>query len=128
MASVRATRIAAIDEFGSGSAALSAAKVAIEKLELKLGAPSQADLLTVRGLQTFRMQLGAAGITFENPRGDLANAALKGLDLSWLNPLLPDLTLAGRVAEAALTLSAPTAKTLDVQASAPLIVQGLSLK
>ncbi len=105
-----------------------AAHVAVEKLDLKLGAPAQADVLVVSGLQTFRLQLGADGLTFENPRGDLATAALKGLDLAWLNPFLPELTVEGRVANAALTLSAPTAKTLGVRASSPLIVQGLSLK
>ena len=105
-----------------------ATAVAIEKLDLKLGAPAQADLLAVSGSQIFRMQLGADGIVFENPRGELAHAAVKGLDLSWLNPLLPDLALDGRVVEAALTLSAPTAKTLGVTASAPLILQGLALR
>ena len=102
--------------------------VSIEKLDLTLGAPAHADLLTVNGLQTFRMQLGADGIKFQNPRGDLAHAALKGFDLEWLNPFLAELNVEGRVAEAAMTLSAPTAKTLGVKASAPMVVQGLSLK
>ena len=102
--------------------------VSIEKLDVTLGAPAHADLLTVNGLQTFRVQLGADGIKFQNPRGDLAHASLKGFDLEWLNPFLSELNVEGRVAEAAMTLSAPTAKTLGVKASAPMVVQGLSLK
>ncbi|MGD9600998.1 MAG: hypothetical protein AB7O21_05355 [Gammaproteobacteria bacterium] len=100
--------------------------IAVEKLSANVGAPGHTDLLTATGLQTFRVRLAGDGAAFENPRGALVNATLRNIELAWLNPFLP-LTLDGRLAGAAITVSAPTPDALQIESSAPLRLTGVSV-
>ena len=101
--------------------------LSVENAQLEVSAPATPQLVKVVGLQPFHFTLGDT-LKLNNAEGDLATIATRGIDLAWLNPLLPGVILKGHLASADFKLIAPSAGTLTLTAAGPLNIEGLDLR
>ncbi len=102
--------------------------LSIEKAEIDVHEPAHPEALQLRGLRPFNLVFTDDGVELTNRTGELATVATRGFELAWLNPLLPDVQLAGSVAAADLVLTAPSAGTLSLTAMAPLRIERLAVQ
>ncbi len=99
----------------------------VEAFGLRVGVPSQAELLTLTGLRTLHLSDGPDGIRLQRSRGDLLELSSKGVELSWFNPFLSGINFRGKLASAVLTLSAPTEKILALNSGSSVKLTGISM-
>ena len=98
----------------------------IASLAASIAAPARPDLVKFDARQAFLLPVADAA--FENPRGELATVALRGIELAWVSAFVPDIDLRGTLASADLLLTATGPGRLAVTATAPLRIDGLGVR
>ena len=101
--------------------------MSLDKAALEVSGAQRPDLVVLKGLRPFHFTLDD-GFKLSNPEGDLATLATRDIDLAWLNPVLKDMSLSGRLASADFKLVAPNAGSLDLGAAAPLSIERFGFK
>ena len=101
--------------------------VTVKDLGIHLSQSDKTDVIEVAARQAFVILLSDGAPALQNPQGELARLALNGIDFTWFETLLPDMTLRGYLANAQFVLAAPEAGVLRLSPTAPLEVTGLAV-
>ena len=100
--------------------------LSVEKADAEVNSANQPRLVALNALRPFHFELGDTP-RLNNPTGELATIATRGLDLAWGNPFLDGIVLRGRLASADFRIQAPTAGTLALGAAGPLVLDGFGV-